>query len=88
MSSGTMRAKSKFIPVSKQSLEECHYKGGKDLLSIYYNQIPDRKLYKGKHLILGGSAKINYLNADSYFGDLSAIILKHAVVGRVETNSL
>nr|WP_066756628.1 GH3 auxin-responsive promoter family protein [Crocinitomix algicola] len=76
-SSGTMRAKSKFIPVSKASLEECHYKGGKDLLSLYYNQIPDRKLYKGKHLILGGSAEINYLNADSYFGDLSAIILKN-----------
>lgn len=76
-SSGTMSAKSKFIPVSKESLEECHYKGGKDLLSLYYNQIPDRKLYKGKHLILGGSAEINYLNSDSYFGDLSAIILKN-----------
>jgi len=76
-SSGTMSARSKFIPVSKESLEECHYKGGKDLLSLYYNQIPDRKLYKGKHLILGGSAEINYLNSDSYFGDLSAIILKN-----------
>lgn len=76
-SSGTMRARSKLIPVSKASLEECHYKGGKDLLSLYYNQIPDRKLYKGKHLILGGSAEVNYLNADSYFGDLSAIILKN-----------
>lgn len=76
-SSGTMSASSKFIPVSKESLEECHYKGGKDLLSLYYNQIPDRKLYKGKHLILGGSAEINYLNSDSYFGDLSAIILKN-----------
>ena len=78
-SSGTMSAKSKFIPVSKEALENCHYKGGKDLLSLYYNQIPDRKLYKGKHLILGGSAKINYLNenTDSYFGDLSAIILKN-----------
>lgn len=76
-SSGTMVAQSKFIPVSKESLEECHYKGGKDLLSLYYNQIPDRKLYKGKHLILGGSAEINYLNSDSYFGDLSAIILKN-----------
>lgn len=76
-SSGTMRAKSKFIPVSKESLEECHYKGGKDLLSLYYNQIPDRKLYKGKHLVLGGSAEINYLNSDSYLGDLSAIILKN-----------
>lgn len=76
-SSGTISSKSKFIPVSKESLSECHYKGGKDLLSLYYNQIPDRKLYKGKHLILGGSAEINYLNSDSYFGDLSAIILKN-----------
>ena len=76
-SSGTVSHKSKFIPVSKESLYGCHYKGGKDLLSLYYNQIPDRKLYKGKHLILGGSAEINYLNTDSYFGDLSAIILKN-----------
>lgn len=76
-SSGTVTGKSKFIPVSKESLEECHYKGGKDLLSLYYNQLPDRKLYKGKHLIIGGSAEINYLNEDSYFGDLSAIILKN-----------
>jgi len=76
-SSGTVSNKSKFIPVSKESLYDCHYKGGKDLLSLYYNQIPDRKLYKGKHLILGGSAEINYLNTDSYFGDLSAIILKN-----------
>jgi hypothetical protein len=76
-SSGTTTGKSKFLPVSKESLEDCHYKGGKDLLSLYYNQIPDRKLYKGKHLILGGSAEINYLTADSYFGDLSAIILKN-----------
>jgi len=76
-SSGTVSEKSKFIPVSKESLYDCHYKGGKDLLSLYYNQIPNRKLYKGKHLILGGSAKINYLNTDSYFGDLSAIILKN-----------
>ncbi|MCH2232825.1 MAG: GH3 auxin-responsive promoter family protein [Crocinitomicaceae bacterium] len=76
-SSGTTTGRSKFIPVSKEALEECHYKGGKDLLSLYYNQIPDRKLYKGKHLILGGSAEINYLSSDSYFGDLSAIILKN-----------
>jgi hypothetical protein len=75
--SGTSTGKSKFLPVSKEALEDCHYKGGKDLLSLYYNQLPDRKLYKGKHLILGGSAEINYLNDDSYFGDLSAIILKN-----------
>lgn len=76
-SSGTTTDKSKFIPVTKEALEECHYKGGKDLLSLYYHNHPNRKLYKGKHLIIGGSAQINYLSADSYFGDLSAIIIKN-----------
>ncbi len=76
-SSGTTSARSKFIPVSKESLEDCHYKAGKDLLSIYYNAFPDSKVYKGKNLVLGGSAEINYLNSNSYFGDLSAIILEN-----------
>lgn len=76
-SSGTTKHKSKFIPVSKESLQDCHYKGGKDLLSLYYNQLPDRKLYMGKHLIVGGSSEINYFNPKSYFGDLSSIILKN-----------
>lgn len=76
-SSGTTSARSKFIPVTKESLEDCHYKGGKDLLAIYYNNHPNRKLYNGKHLIVGGSAQINHLSTDSYFGDLSAIIVKN-----------
>lgn len=76
-SSGTTNDKYKLIPVSRETLEECHYKGGKDLLSLYYHQFPNRKLYKGKHLIVGGSAQINYTSADSYFGDLSAIIIKN-----------
>lgn len=76
-SSGTTAARSKLIPVTIESLEECHYKGGKDLLSLYYHNYPDRKLYNGKHLIVGGSAQVNYLSDDSYFGDLSAIIVKN-----------
>ena len=76
-SSGTVGHKSKFIPVSKESLQDTHYKGGKDLLSLYYNQIPDRKVYKGKYLAVGGSAKVNYLDSNSYFGDLSAIVIKN-----------
>lgn len=76
-SSGTTSTRSKLIPVTQESLENCHYKGGKDLLSIYYNNYEDRKLYKGKHLIVGGSAQVNYLSNDSYFGDLSAIIVKN-----------
>jgi len=76
-SSGTTSDKSKFIPVTKEALEECHYKGGKDLLSLYYHNNPGAQLYKGKHLVVGGSAQVNNLNDDSYFGDLSAIILNN-----------
>ena len=36
-SSGTTNAKSKFIPVSQESLDDCHYKGSKDLLCLYLN---------------------------------------------------
>ncbi|MDX2360507.1 MAG: GH3 auxin-responsive promoter family protein [Crocinitomicaceae bacterium] len=75
-SSGTTTA-NKLIPVTKESLDGCHYKGGKDLLAMYYDNHPNRKLYNGKHLIIGGSTKINHLSSDSYFGDLSAIIVKN-----------
>lgn len=76
-SSGTTSDKSKLIPVSKESLETCHYKGGKDLLGMYYANHPKTKLFNGKHLIIGGSAQINQITKDSYFGDLSAIIIKN-----------
>lgn len=76
-SSGTTSSRSKLIPVTKESLESCHYKGGKDLLALYYDNHPNRKLYNGRHLIVGGSAQVNHLSNDSYFGDLSAIIVKN-----------
>jgi len=76
-SSGTTSNKSKLIPVSRESLESCHYKGGKDLLGMYYTSHPKTKLFSGKHLIIGGSSRINHINRDSYFGDLSAIIIKN-----------
>ena len=79
-SSGTTDAKSKFIPVTKEALEECHYKGGKDLLALYYNQKPDARVYSGKHLVLGGSSKINPFNDEGYTGDLSAIIIRNLPV--------
>ena len=76
-SSGTTSDKSKFIPVSEESLEECHYKGGKDLMSLYYNEFPDSRLMEGKGLAMGGSSDFVPLNEDSYYGDLSAIIIKN-----------
>ena len=76
-SSGTTSDKSKFIPVTRESLEDCHYKGGKDLLGLYYNQNPGAKLYAGKHLVISGSTQDNENNCSSYIGDLSAIILNN-----------
>ncbi len=76
-SSGTVSAKSKFIPVTKDSLYDCHYKGGKDLLGIYYNQVENAKFYKGKMLGIGGSAAGNSMAQGTYFGDLSAILVEN-----------
>ncbi|MDZ4824557.1 MAG: GH3 auxin-responsive promoter family protein [Flavobacteriales bacterium] len=76
-SSGTTDSRSKFIPVSKEALDECHYKGGKDLLALYYYQKPMARLYTGKHLVVGGSSKINPFNEAGYTGDLSAIIIRN-----------
>lgn len=76
-SSGTTSDRSKFIPVTEESLFENHYKAGKDLLANYYETVPTARLFSGKTLIVGGSAQINELSDDSYLGDLSAIILKN-----------
>jgi hypothetical protein len=76
-SSGTTSDKSKFIPVSEESLEECHFKGGKDMLSIYCNNYPDTQLFDGRGLALGGSHRISEINNESYYGDLSAIIIQN-----------
>ena len=57
-SSGTTNAKSKFIPVSTEALEDCHYKGTKDLLCLYLNNNENSELFLGKSLRLGGSSKI------------------------------
>jgi len=76
-SSGTTNNKSKFIPVSKEALEDCHYKGGKDLLSIYCNNYPVKNVFEGKTLMLGGSHEISALSDSMNEGDLSAIIVEN-----------
>jgi hypothetical protein len=73
-SSGTTNAKSKFIPVSTQSLENCHYAAGKDLLCLYLNNNENSNLFNGKNLMLGGSKEL-YKENGTVFGDLSAILI-------------
>lgn len=78
-SSGTTTDKSKFIPVSIEALEECHFKGGKDLLSIYCTNHPETLLFDGKAVAMGGSHQITEISNESYYyeGDLSAIIIQN-----------
>jgi len=73
-SSGTTNAKSKFIPVSNEALEDCHYKSSKDLLCLYLNNNENSQLFAGKSLRLGGSKEL-YENNGTFFGDLSAILI-------------
>lgn len=73
-SSGTTNAKSKFIPVSNEALENCHYKAAKDLLCLYLNNNENSQLFTGKGLRLGGSKQL-YEDNNTIFGDLSAILI-------------
>jgi GH3 auxin-responsive promoter len=77
-SSGTTSDKSKFIPVSDESLQDCHYKAAKDVLTMYYQSNPDSALLTGKGLVIGGSHNINPMNNEAQFGDLSAVLLQNS----------
>ncbi|HDR68688.1 MAG TPA: GH3 auxin-responsive promoter family protein [Bacteroidaceae bacterium] len=76
-SSGTTGDKSKFIPVSPEALEECHFRGGKDIIAIYTKIFPETGILKGKALTLGGSNQINNYSNKSFYGDLSAVLIEN-----------
>ncbi|GAB4416515.1 MAG: GH3 auxin-responsive promoter family protein [Bacteroidia bacterium] len=76
-SSGTTNDKSKFIPVSEASMEDCHYKAGQDMLAIYLDQRPDSKLFTGKALSIGGSHTPSPTRPDVHLGDVSAVLTEN-----------
>lgn len=76
-SSGTTNARSKYIPVSKESLEDCHFMGGKDMMTLLANNKPNTQVFEGKGLSIGGSLSSNSLNAKSFAGDVSAVVMKN-----------
>ncbi len=76
-SSGTTSGKSKFLPVSRESLDECHFKAGKDILAIHCHNNPDTGLFNGKGLVMGGSHQVNHLNEHSKYGDVSAVMMQN-----------
>ncbi len=76
-SSGTTNDKSKFIPVSFETLEECHFQGGRDILTFYCANVNETQIFDGKGLLIGGSHKVNSFNENSYYGDLSAVLMNN-----------
>lgn len=77
MSSGTTEDKSKYIPVTQESLEHCHYRCGYHMLGLYANSYPDTEFFLGKTLVLGGSQQINNIGDSTFTGDISAILMKN-----------
>ena len=77
-SSGTTSDKSKFIPMSEESLHDNHFKGSKDVLSNYYKNFPSSDLLTGKGLVVGGSHQISKINEDIQYGDLSAVLMQNS----------
>jgi len=76
-SSGTTGNTAKFIPISYESLEDNHFKGSKDILTLFCAGNPESEMFQGKALLIGGSHKINQLNIRGYYGDLSAVLINH-----------
>lgn len=76
-SSGTTD-KSKFLPVSQESLDGCHYNAGRDMITLHCYNNPETQLFTGKNLALGGSFKEDQFdNHNSFHGDVSAIIIQN-----------
>lgn len=76
-SSGTTSDKSKFIPVSKEALDDNHFKSGKDAVALYISKNPDSQITTGKCLVIGGSHQLNQLSEDTFYGDLSAVMMQN-----------
>jgi hypothetical protein len=77
-SSGTTNDKSKFIPLTKESIEDNHFQASKDVLTIYYNALPESDLLTGKSLVIGGSHQVHPIKEDIQYGDLSAVLLQNS----------
>ncbi|UYZ58418.1 GH3 auxin-responsive promoter family protein [Hymenobacter latericus] len=79
-SSGTTNARSKYIPVTPQSLEDCHYRAGRDMVAVAQTLYPDAGILRGKTLSLGGTHVANPFRPDdpaSRVGDVSAVIMQN-----------
>jgi hypothetical protein len=78
-SSGTTGDSSKLVPVSRESLVNSHFQGGRDMIALYLQNYPDSKMFLGKNLSIGGNqeSKMSNVDPDVYIGNISAIVMKY-----------
>ena len=76
-SSGTTNARSKYLPVSPEALDECHYEGGKDMMTLLIHNRPDTRVFDGKGLSIGGTLHANPFDDYTHVGDVSAVIMQN-----------
>ncbi len=76
-SSGTTSSRSKFIPVTKESLNKIHFQGGRDTLYIYLKNFPKTKVLRGQYIIVAGSLDRAEDNRRIKVGDISAVMIKN-----------
>jgi len=79
-SSGTTNDRSKYIPLTPDSLEECHYQVGRDMLTLYLEHNENSKLFRGKALSIGGSHQSHPVGNHARSGDLSAVLIENLPV--------
>ncbi|MDE6867450.1 MAG: GH3 auxin-responsive promoter family protein [Muribaculaceae bacterium] len=78
-SSGTSGGRSKYIPVTAESLRRCHYKGSADCVAHYLRHNPKSRIFSGKGFILGGSfaSELKPKDKKVRVGDLSATLIEN-----------
>ena len=76
-SSGTTQGKSKYVPVSQESLKENNIISASDCLTFYTHMFPDTEMFGGKTITLGGSLQALERESPLKCGDISAILMEN-----------
>lgn len=76
-SSGTSGGKSKYIPITPDSLQRMHYAGASFSVAFYLRNTPESRMFQGKGFILGGSFanELELPDRRVRVGDLSATLI-------------
>ena len=74
-SSGTTSDRSKYLPVSRENLRDCHLRGTWDTMTFFYDQVPNARQFAGKSLLMGGNLEERQDLPGTIRGDISAIMI-------------